>query len=199
MSESRLVKRSARIAIVSLAAALVACGLDVSGELAGDADGGLAPATDGAPSLDANADTSAPDAGAHDAGAPDGQVADASQVDASQVDASQADVSQPDASQPDSAPADASLPDAGHDAGCSVSSSSPVSLKFENNSSSTTYEKIWVNFQCQDQSFGNIDPGEKQMIGSYATHVWKMRDTSTNQIVKTVTLPVGGSFTIKVP
>jgi hypothetical protein len=91
---------------------------------------------------------------------------------------------------------DASAPDA---AVCSRGGGDNVNVTFVNQSSTRTYDKLWVRGDCSLRSYGNIGPGQTQKLASYGGHVWSFRDTTTGNIVKTVRLGQNSPETLNIP
>src|SRR5215831_16360865 len=44
----------------------------------------------------------------------------------------------------------------------------------------------WVDFQGNEISFGDLNPGSSRVIQTYATHVWRVRDKKSGQLLKSV-------------
>lgn len=190
---------------LAIACALVACGLTIAGpqeeavtvdpETPGDDGAAAAEATTidgGAGPIDSAAD------GARDAAPDRPRDAGVDVVDAS-IDA---DGGRPDTGPP---PPPYTITSSGggwtiHDGGqrpCSVSSNTSASIVFRNQGGSTI-EQWWVDFDCDEVSYGTIQPGASATRSSYATHRWRIRRVSDNAILLDFTPTNGGTYEVTI-
>jgi hypothetical protein len=199
-----------RAFVFVLAAMLTACGLEVEGLL--DGEGGAADARHAMPSADATSSDAPPpdDAPAPEAPSPvgEGGMADA-----------------PRDSPPESTPKDAieekpephesgTGSDAGPDGGivitggsytllspeteqCSMSGTTATSFTLYNDRVASV-DLDWISYTCTEVNYGTLTPGGTQDQGTYVTHVWRVRDTSTKTALYEFVLNAAGTYTVTV-
>lgn len=46
----------------------------------------------------------------------------------------------------------------------------------------------WVDFACAEQRYSDVAPGQTISQGTFATHVWRVRDTADNRLLVEVVL-----------
>lgn len=55
---------------------------------------------------------------------------------------------------------------------------------FRNNFTDRTIDVNWVSFQCvEEPALQDIGPGEQQQTITYVTHVWRVRDSDTSELL----------------
>ncbi|MFP6685759.1 MAG: hypothetical protein VB934_13645 [Polyangiaceae bacterium] len=66
---------------------------------------------------------------------------------------------------------------------CSENSDSKVSLTISNVCMSEAIEVFWVNFNCNEVSYGSYNPGNSFVIQSYKSHPWRVRNATTQVLL----------------
>lgn len=56
------------------------------------------------------------------------------------------------------------------------------------NRRATSITLWWVDFACAEQRYSDVAPGETIAQGTFATHVWRVRDTADNRLLVEVVL-----------
>jgi hypothetical protein len=54
------------------------------------------------------------------------------------------------------------------------------------NARSTPIEALWIDYRCNEVSYGEIEPGEERELDTYNTHPWRFRDLATNELLEDV-------------
>jgi hypothetical protein len=93
-------------------------------------------------------------------------------------------------------------PDARMDAaplGCSVASDVAATLVFTNNFTNRSVVTFWINYQCQEQRYRTLAPGESYSQGTYVTHPWRVRDTNGALVKDVPASTVGGTRAVPIP
>jgi hypothetical protein len=67
---------------------------------------------------------------------------------------------------------------------CSTGSDVAVNLTFVNNSDQTV-DVYWIDYNCEQQLYGTLEPGGSYLQGTYATHPWVFVDAKTEETLKT--------------
>ncbi len=67
---------------------------------------------------------------------------------------------------------------------CSTSSEVNVNLTFVNNSDNIV-DVYWIDYNCEQQLYGTLEPGGSYQQGTYATHPWLFIDAKTGDTLKT--------------
>ena len=84
------------------------------------------------------------------------------------------------------------------DAGaCSVSSNQAASFQIVNDRSASI-DLYWVDFTCAEKSYGTIQSNGQASLGSYVTHVWRVRNTSDQAFLASFVLNSPNAYTIDV-
>ncbi|HEX5839419.1 MAG TPA: hypothetical protein VFY26_16400 [Anaerolineales bacterium] len=92
----------------------------------------------------------------------------------------------PEEEKPSLAPTPVPQPAPGEDGpACSISSDVGVNLTFTNNSDSIV-DVYWIDYNCEKQLYGTLEPGGSYQQGTYATHPWVFVDAETGDTLKTI-------------
>lgn len=65
---------------------------------------------------------------------------------------------------------------------CSQSTNVPVNLSFQNRSP-YTLRVYWVDYRCQEVDYGTLAPAGTFESNTSATHPWRLREASSNNLV----------------
>jgi hypothetical protein len=109
-----------------------------------------------------------------------------------------------DAGPPDaSGPPDAA-PEVGPDAealpACSEAYDERVELNVTNTSPTATYEAYWIDYACLARPAFTLGPGATRLESSFATHVFRFTDATTQEVVLEYVVPRGSpAVSITVP
>lgn len=79
---------------------------------------------------------------------------------------------------------------------CSENSSNDAELEITNGCE-FTIEVYWVDYECGEDSYATVDPGEEWSIASYQTHPWRVRNAATNELLVDIP-PLSGDTVIAV-
>ena len=66
---------------------------------------------------------------------------------------------------------------------CSENSDSKVSLTISNVCVSEAIEVFWVNFNCNEVSYGSYAPGDSFVTQSFKSHPWRVRNATTQVLL----------------
>ena len=64
------------------------------------------------------------------------------------------------------------------------------------NPTNATYEVVWVNYDGDDEVYGEVAPGETYEVGSFVTHSWCLREVGGGVDEQGVTLTETTTFTL---
>ena len=78
---------------------------------------------------------------------------------------------------------------------CSTASTQRIQLTFANNSADRTVNVFWVDFNCRESRFLTLSPGQSDVIQSFVSHPWRIRDAGTNALYKEF-VPSGQNGTV---
>ncbi len=69
---------------------------------------------------------------------------------------------------------------------CSKDSTTATTILFINNSDSAV-DLYWINQQCIEVRYANIEPGKEFLQQTFATHPWRLRHTGNESLLREVT------------
>ena len=82
---------------------------------------------------------------------------------------------------------------------CSLQSSTMVELEINSACSERVLELWWVNFDCGEVSYGLIEPGSSITSQTYVTHVWRIRDAVTGDLVLQLDPLIDKNLVVDIP
>ncbi len=90
-------------------------------------------------------------------------------------------------------PADATAP------ACSDEGSTPSTITFQNNYPSKTVSIFWVDYKCQEVALGDVAPGNSLAENTFYTHVFRVRDATTKDLLASPAAVSAATVTVSVP
>jgi hypothetical protein len=78
-----------------------------------------------------------------------------------------------------------SLPDEAP-AQCSKPNGVPILLEIVNTCSAARVDLYWVNYQCKEVFYKQLEPGETLRQSTFANHPWRIRDHVTHRLVREI-------------
>ncbi|HEY4122037.1 MAG TPA: hypothetical protein VGM56_29425 [Byssovorax sp.] len=75
------------------------------------------------------------------------------------------------------------------------SSGPPMLLEITNACSDETLDLYWVDFECNEVFYSQIEPGAVRYQSTFASHPWRVRDHATHRLVKEIARQQEGDAT----
>lgn len=90
-----------------------------------------------------------------------------------------------------------SLPDSEDAGGCSANTGPGAGLTLLNERDASV-DLEWVDYGCAEQSYGTAATGASIGVGTYANHVWRVRDDADGGLIGEFVLTAAGTYTVEV-
>jgi len=79
-----------------------------------------------------------------------------------------------------------------------MSHTTVAELVVSNGCPASTIEIFWIDYGCEEVSYGQVAPGRRFSVSSFATHPWRIRDAITHVLLREIP-PLTAPTTVTYP